>query len=89
MAITSSAKKAIRASARKRVFNVRRKNAIDTAVKNLRRAVREGKIAEAKKLLPEASKAIDKGAKTKFVKKNTAARMKSRLTLLVNKVSRK
>ena len=89
MAITSSAKKAIRSSARKRVFNLRRKNAIDDIVKKIRRLVKEGKRKAASALLPQAYKVIDKAAKTNYLKKNTAARIKSRLTLLVNKVATK
>jgi len=85
MAITSSAKKAIRSSARKRVFNLRRKVAIDAVEKKITRLVKEAKVNDAIKLLPEAYKAIDKAAKTNYLKKNAAARMKSRLTLFVNK----
>lgn len=89
MAITSSAKKAIRASARKRIFNLRRKQGAESVLKDIRRLVKQGKSADAKKLLPAAYKALDKAAKTKYLKKNTVARLKSRVTLLVNKVSKK
>ena len=85
MAITSSAKKAIRAAARKRVFNLRRKSAIDDVTKQIRRFVKDAKPKEARALLPRAYQAIDKAMKTNFLKKNAAARMKSRLTLFVNK----
>ena len=37
---------------------------------------------EAEKLLPKAYQAIDKAAKRGIIKKNTAARKKSRLTAL-------
>lgn len=89
MAITSSAKKAIRSAARKRFFNLRRKNAIADVEKKIRRLVQDGKLSEANKLVPEAYKAIDKAMKTNFLKKNTAARMKSRLVLFLNKASAK
>jgi ribosomal protein S20 len=42
------------------------------------------KVAEAKKLLPQAYKILDKAAKTSLIKKNTAARKKSRITLLLS-----
>lgn len=87
MAITSSAKKAVRVAARRRVFNLRRKNAVDNVVKKIRRLLKEKKNKEAEALLPLAYKAIDKAAKTKFFKKNTAARKKSRLAKLINKNS--
>lgn len=85
MAITSSAKKAIRVAARRRVFNLRRKNAVDNVVKKIKRLVKENKNKEAEALLPMAYKTIDKAVKTKFFKKNTAARKKSRLAKLINK----
>ena len=85
MAITSSAKKAIRNAARKRIFNLRSEKKIDSAVKDIKRLVAGKKIADAKKLIPAAYKAIDKAVKTNFLKKNTAARMKSRLVKFVNK----
>lgn len=88
MAITSSAKKAIRSSARKRVYNEARKDTYKDAVKTVKKLVQEKKIDEAKKLLAVTYKAIDKAAKTKLIKKNTAARKKSRLTLLINRSSK-
>jgi small subunit ribosomal protein S20 len=88
MAITSSAKKAIRSSARKRVFNLRSNKKIDDVLKKIKRFIETGKIGEVKALLPIAYKAIDKATKKKFLKKNTASRMKSRLTKFVNKRSK-
>ena len=85
VAITSSAKKAIRVSARKRVFNLRRKNAIADVVKKIKRLLKEKKNKEAQAFLPTAYQAIDKAAKTKYLKKNTAARKKSRLAKLLNR----
>ena len=87
MAITSSAKKAIRVSARKRVFNTQRKEAINDVVKKVKRLVVLKNKSEALALLPEAYQAIDKAVKTKFLKKNTAARKKSRLSKLIQKIS--
>lgn len=84
MAITSSAKKAIRSSARKRVFNVRRKRALHDAVQNTRTFAGKGK-AEQLEALKAAYKAIDKAMKRGVIKKNTAARKKSRLTAFLKK----
>ena len=80
MANTSSAKKAERAAKRRRVFNARRKKAMKDAVKNVSRlaAAKDGGAAEA--ALPALYKALDKAAKNGTIKKNTAARMKSRIT---------
>jgi len=85
MAITSSAKKAIRASAKKHVFNVRRKSALYDATKALTQAVTAKDIKKAESLLPAAYKAIDKARKTGVIKANTASRKKSRLAGLIKR----
>lgn len=80
MANTSSAKKAQRASLKKRVFNVRRKKAIHDNMKEVERALSSGSKDVAAKALPSLYQAIDKAAGRGTIKKNTAARMKSRIT---------
>lgn len=85
MAITHSAKKAIRSSAKKRVFNLRRKNTLTDTTKSLMKALATKNVKEAEKLLPAAYKAIDKACKTGVIKKNTASRKKSRLALAIKK----
>jgi len=85
MAITSSAKKAIRSSARKHIFNLRRKGALYDVTKALSKALADGNTAEAKKLLPAAYAAIDKACKRGVIKGNTANRKKSRLALAIKK----
>ena len=87
MAITSSAKKAHRASLRKRVFNLRRKAAMDSVVKKIKRLVAAKKIDEARKLLPLAYKAFDKAAKEHPIQRGAADRKKSRLTAFLNKAA--
>ena len=78
MAITKSAKKAHRASLKKRVFNLRRKRVLTDTVKTVRKAIATD-TKEAEKSLSAAYKAIDKAAKTGVIKKNAASRKKSRL----------
>lgn len=85
MAITSSAKKAIRVSLRRRVFNLRRMNAVRKVTKNIRKLVSDKKMSEAEALLPQAYKAIDKAAKMNTFSKSAAARKKSRLAMLIKK----
>lgn len=85
MPILQQAKKAMRSSARKRVFNVRRTRAMKDVVKEIRDLVADGKAKEAKTKLAAAYKAIDKAAKRGVIKKNTAARKKSRLAALLKK----
>ena len=79
MAITKGAKKAHRSSLRKRVFNTRRKSELTDVVKKVRKHITAGELKEAAALMPQAYKAIDKATKRGVIKKNTAARKKSRL----------
>lgn len=86
MAITSSAKKALRASKRKRVFNIRHRDSVSAVTKEIKALVAAGNRSEAMKLLPKAYAEIDKAAKTKFIKPNAAARKKSRLSGIIKKI---
>ena len=83
MAITSSAKKAIRVSKRKKLVNDRREKAMKESVKKIEKALKAGNKEEALKILPLAFAAVDKAAKRGVIKKNTAARKKSRLSRIV------
>ena len=85
MPITKGAKKAIRSSKRKWVFNQRRRKALKGAVKEIDELVKKGDSKEAEGKLSDAYKAIDKAAKRGIIKKNTAARKKSRLARSVAK----
>ncbi len=86
MAITKGAKKAHRASLKKRVYNVRRKVALHDVVKTFKTHLGEGKQKDAEALLPAVYKAIDKAAKGNIITKNTANRKKSRLTVQLRKM---
>jgi len=85
MANTSSAKKAVRVSERRKVNNVRVKNTFRSARKVVRDAVAANDIKTAKSSLPKAYSEIDKALKKHVIKKNTAARYKSRLAHQVKK----
>jgi small subunit ribosomal protein S20 len=82
MPITQSAKKAIRGSLRKKAFNDQRKKVMKEIVKKIEKTVKADKAA-AVKMLSSAFQAIDKAAKKGVIKKNNAARKKSRLSRLV------
>ncbi|OJI09484.1 30S ribosomal protein S20 [bacterium CG10_49_38] len=84
MPITKSAKKALRASGRKKVYNDRRKKTMRSSIKEVKKTA-AGSKADQAKTLAEAYQAIDKAAKRGVIKKNTAARKKSRLVKLVKK----
>ena len=82
MPITKSAKKAIRVSARKKEVNDRLRKTMRESMKKFIKIAKEDKAAAAK-MLAGAYKAIDKGAKGGIIKKNNAARKKSRLARLI------
>lgn len=87
MAITSSAKKAHKASLNKQVFNIRRKRELHDVMKDMASFISLKKSKEAQALLPKAYKAIDKAAKRGVIKENTASRKKSRLVAAIKKIS--
>ena len=87
MPITKGAKKALRASQRKEVFNLRRKRDMKSTVKEFEKLLTAGKTKEAEALLPEAYKKIDKAAKRGVIKDNTAARKKSRMVAAIKRTA--
>ena len=87
MAITKSAKKSIRQSAKRKARNLVYKNKIKGLMKEARALVSAKKIDEAKKVLPKVYEILDKAAKVGIIKKNTASRRKSRITKLIDRKS--
>lgn len=85
MPITKSAKKSLKQSKKRRQRNLRRLKAMREIIKQIKKLVLENKKEEALKLLPKAYKTIDKTAKANIIKKNAAARKKSRLTKLIDR----
>lgn len=79
MAITKSAKKAHRASLRKKAYNDARKKGMSLALKGARLA-KKGDTAA----LAAAYKAIDKAMKRGLLAKNTAARRKAKVAKLLS-----
>lgn len=85
MPILKSAKKALRQNKRRKTLNLQYKKKMKEPIKEFKKLLAEKKVDEAKKLLPQIYKALDKSAKHGTIKKNTASRRKSRLTVMVNK----
>jgi len=83
MPITKSAKKAMRQSLTRKAINDRRRRAMKSTAKDIEKMTKDGKFDDSK--LSIAYKAIDKAAKKGIIKKNTAARKKSRLARMVVK----
>ncbi len=88
MAITKSAKKAIKQNKARRTHNLVYINNVKKALKEVKTFVAQKKHKEAKELLPKAYQVLDKAAKVGIIKKNNASRRKSRLALMVEKVSK-
>lgn len=87
MPIIKSAKKALRGSKSKRVFNLRRLRTMKENTQQVQTSVQEKKIKEARESLSKAHKSIDKAAKRGVIKKNNANRKKSKLSKLVQSIS--
>ncbi len=85
MPIKESAKKELRKAKKRRVLNLRRQKTMKDTLKKIKKLILAGKKEEAKKLLSVAYQAIDKAAKRGVIKKNNAARKKSRLMKALNK----
>jgi small subunit ribosomal protein S20 len=87
MAITKSAKKALRVSNRKRAINGRLQKKMKDSVKEVRILVADTKKSAGEKL-KQAFKALDKAAKRGTIKKGQADRKKSRLAKFVAKLEK-
>ena len=85
MAITKSAKKALRQNLKRKYQNIQKKKIIKNLLKEVGNLISQKKIEEAKNLLPKLYKLLDKAAKVRLIKKNTASRKKSRITKLIFK----
>jgi small subunit ribosomal protein S20 len=87
MAGRSSAEKRHRQSEDRRIRNKSAKSAVRTSAKKVLLAVQKKNADEAQAALREMSKKIDTAAGKGIIKKNAAARKKSRMAHLVNALS--
>ena len=87
MPIIQAQKKSVRQSAKRRVFNDRRRRAMRLAVKQIKELVAGKNYKEANELLPTAQKAIDKAVKRGVIKPNTASRKKSQVARMVKEIA--
>jgi small subunit ribosomal protein S20 len=83
MANTASAKKAARQAVKRRASNMAQRSALRTAMKDVRKAVAAGDKAAARIVFQKSVSTIDSIADKDIMKKNTAARHKSRLNAAV------
>ena len=81
MANTVSALKRVRQTEHRTVVNRARKSRLRHQVRAFRRLIQSKDAEGAAKALPATFSLVDRAAKWGIIKKNTAARYKSRLTL--------
>jgi small subunit ribosomal protein S20 len=87
MANTFSALKRMRMTKRKTEINRQRKSRLRHQVRTLRRALDSKDATAAKALIPKTFSIIDRAAKWGIIKKNTAARYKSRINLRLTRIA--
>jgi len=79
MANTYSALKRVRQTERRTEFNRKNKTELRHGIRAMRRAITSKDAKVAGELLPKTFSLIDRSAKRGIIKKNTAARYKSRI----------
>jgi small subunit ribosomal protein S20 len=87
MANTYSALKRVRMTERKTEVNRQRKARLRFQIRTMRRLIGEKKASEAVAATPTCFSIIDRAAKWGIIKKNTAARYKSRLTARIRSIA--
>ncbi len=89
MPIKKSALKELRKTKKRTLRNINVKKELEHLLKRTRKAIDANKIDEAKDWAKKTLKALDKAAQKRVIKKNTAARKKSRLMKKINKAVKK
>ena len=85
MPIIKSAKKALRQSLKRKVYNATYKQKMKELIKKAKTLAGQNNSEETKKQLIDIYKTLDKAAKRGIIKKNTASRKKSRIAKLLAK----
>jgi small subunit ribosomal protein S20 len=86
MANHPSAVKRYRQSEKRRLINSKNGSKLKTQLKKLKTAIAGKNSGDAKGLLPDTFSLIDKSVQKGVIKKNSAARYKSRLSKSVNSI---
>ncbi len=81
-----SAKKRVKTDAKKRISNREDISSMRTAIKKTRNDIKNNDVKQAENNMKDAVKKIDKALKAGIIKKNKAARDKSKLMKAVNKI---
>ena len=88
MANTYSALKRVRQTERRTLYNRKNKSRLRSQIRAMRRAIQDKDSKKAEGLLPETFSIIDRAVKTGIIKKNTAARYKSKLNVRMKALAR-
>jgi small subunit ribosomal protein S20 len=83
MANTYSAIKRVRQTERRNEYNRKNATRLRHQIRAMRRVIQEKDVKKAAELLPQTFSLIDRAAKNGTIKKNTAARYKSKLHVRV------
>ncbi len=86
MANTVSSLKRMRMTERRTAINRSRKSRLRHQIRSVRRLMDQKDAQGAAKILPATFSLVDRAAKWGIIKKNTAARYKSRITLRLRKL---
>lgn len=89
MPIKESALKVLRQNKKRAARNKKIKSDLAALIRKVRRMVEKEDRAKALEWLKQATKKIDKAVQKGIIKKNTAARKKSRLAKAVNALGKK
>ena len=82
---TSSAKKELRKSEKRKIANLRIKTHIKSLSKQLKESIRDGKVTEAKELSKKIQQATAKASMQNIIHLNKATRLTARAVKLANK----
>ena len=88
MANTISALKRVRITERRNAVNQTRKTRLRHQIRKMRRLLEANDVTGATSAVPQTYSLIDRAAKWGIIKKNTAARYKSRLTIRLKKIAK-
>ena len=88
MANTISAQKRVRITERRNEINKTRKTRLRHQIRKMRRLIEASDAPGATQAMPQTYSLIDRAAKWGIIKKNTAARYKSRLTVRIAKLKK-
>jgi len=86
MPVKKAAFKDLRQAKKKTLINLRVKRAIKELIKKIDKSILADKLEEAKKLAGQLQKTVDKATQRGQLKKNTAARKKTRVASRLKKV---